>query len=118
MSFSGAVRITDIQDYITPSQACVKPVPSPVVAKNAAGGAAGGAARVRLEIGEDDDGTRTYGEKNLDTGVVREKTAAKAPWEGAMFENQADAVRDAAMPRIDSLCSLPPLNPSRSALFR
>lgn len=47
MAFSGALALTDLNDFITPSQACIKPVEvvEPVDAPKGAGSAA-----VRLEV--------------------------------------------------------------------
>jgi len=45
--FSGIVQLTDLDDFITPSQECIKPVPSPVVKKD--GGGKRGLAKISID---------------------------------------------------------------------
>lgn len=56
MAFSGILQLTDLDDFITPSQECIKPVPAPVKpAATAAKGATGSTTRIRIR----DDGAYT-----------------------------------------------------------
>ncbi|VDB95107.1 unnamed protein product [Peniophora sp. CBMAI 1063] len=49
MAFSGALTLTDLNDYITPSQACIKPVEQKTPAPSSVPGAA--ATEIRIDAG-------------------------------------------------------------------
>ncbi|KAG8896906.1 Cytosolic Fe-S cluster assembly factor nar1 [Tulasnella sp. 408] len=68
MTFSGALTLTDLNDFITPSQACIKPVeaPEPEV-KNDVGNAS-----TQIEI----DSSGAYHE--LEVGTSKRKKLKKA----------------------------------------
>ncbi|KAJ2776663.1 Cytosolic Fe-S cluster assembly factor nar1 [Coemansia javaensis] len=67
MSFSGGLRLTDLNDYITPGQECIKPVP---VKKTTAAAAAGG-SQIRVgEAGDYYEVTKDGDEARLETAKI------------------------------------------------
>lgn len=47
--FSGIVQLTDLDDFITPSQECIKPVPSPAVKKDSVRSEKRGLAKISID---------------------------------------------------------------------
>ncbi|KAF8274549.1 iron hydrogenase [Lactarius quietus] len=72
MTFSGALTLTDLNDYITPSQACIKPVQQSNAPQNdrAPGDAAIDASGTYYEVGSSTDSTRSTGAQKLQTAEI------------------------------------------------